>query len=188
LSNDNKNRVCPVELAGGLDNRVRRWIQNPKKILAPYVKDGMQAMDVGCGPGFFSVEMAQLVGKRGKVIAADLQDGMLEKLKLKIQGTPLAERIVLHKSEPGRVGHDGKVDFILAFYMVHEVPDKVSFFKEMKSYLNPDGLMLIVEPAFHVSGVDFKKTLAIARDAGLSAIGEPKMLLSRVACLKILEN
>ncbi len=45
-----RNRVCPVELAGSLDNRFRRWLQNPRKILAPYVREGMKVLDIGCGP------------------------------------------------------------------------------------------------------------------------------------------
>ncbi len=51
-------RVCPVALSGSLDNSIRRWLQNPKKILSPYIKEGMTVLDVGCGPGFFSIEMA----------------------------------------------------------------------------------------------------------------------------------
>lgn len=86
---NDKNRVCPVELSGGLDNRFRRWLHNPKKILGPYCKPGMTAMDLGCGPGFFTIEMARLVGTSGHVSACDLQDGMLEKLGAKIKGTHL---------------------------------------------------------------------------------------------------
>ena len=97
--NNEKNRVCPVSIAGGLDNRLRRWIQNPRKILGPYVKEGMKVLDIGCGPGFFSIEMARLVGKSGKVIALDLQEGMLRKLSNKIQGTELEKRVTLHKCE-----------------------------------------------------------------------------------------
>ena len=52
---EERNRVCPVELAGSLDGRVRGWLQNPGKILAPYVREGMTVLDVGCGPGFFSI-------------------------------------------------------------------------------------------------------------------------------------
>lgn len=51
--NEVKNRVCPVELAGSLDNKIRKWFQNPQKILAPYIKEGMKVLDIGCGPGFF---------------------------------------------------------------------------------------------------------------------------------------
>jgi len=58
-----RNRVCPVELAGSLDNKIRRWLQNPQKILDPYVKEGMKVLDLGCGPGFFSTAMAKMVGK-----------------------------------------------------------------------------------------------------------------------------
>jgi ubiquinone/menaquinone biosynthesis C-methylase UbiE len=76
---DGKNRVCPTAIAGYLDNRFRRWFQNPRKILGPYIKEGMTVLDLGCGPGFFSIDIAQMVGKSGRVIASDLQVGMLHK-------------------------------------------------------------------------------------------------------------
>ena len=69
---DRTGRVCPVERAGSLDNTIRRWLQNPKKILGPYLDEGMTVVDIGCGPGFFSIDMAQMVGKSGRVIAVDL--------------------------------------------------------------------------------------------------------------------
>ncbi|NTU84989.1 MAG: methyltransferase domain-containing protein, partial [Chloroflexales bacterium] len=84
---DTNDRVCPAALAGGLDNRLRRWLQNPRPILEPYVHAGMTALDIGCGPGFFTLELAQLVGPSGRVIAVDLQADMLEKVRTKIQGT-----------------------------------------------------------------------------------------------------
>lgn len=92
---EGKNRICPVERAGRLDNRFRKWIQNPRKILSPYIEKGMTVLDIGCGPGFFSIEMAHLVGGSGRVIALDLQEGMLQKLNKKIQGTEIAGRITL---------------------------------------------------------------------------------------------
>ena len=85
--NKERNRVCPVELANSLDGRIRKWLQDPRKILSPYVDEGMTVLDIGCGPGFFSVEMAKMVGRNGKVGSADLQDGMLQKLSNKIRGT-----------------------------------------------------------------------------------------------------
>jgi ubiquinone/menaquinone biosynthesis C-methylase UbiE len=90
-----KNRVCPVTIASSLDSSIRRWLLDPRKILGPYIKKGMTALDVGCCPGFFSFDLAQMVGKSGRIIASDLQEKMLQKLKLnkKIQGTELEERI-----------------------------------------------------------------------------------------------
>jgi len=148
--------VCPTGLSGSLDNSVRRFFQNPRKLLGKYIKNGMTIMDLGCGPGFFSIEMAKLLNGSGKVIAADLQDGMLSKLNRKITGTPLAQQIILHKCQDDQIGIHEKMDFILAFYMIHEVPDQVKLFGELKSILKPDGTIFIVEPKFHVSNSAFE--------------------------------
>ncbi len=179
-----KNRVCPVERAGSLDNRIRRWFQNPQKILSPYIREGMKVLDFGCGPGFFTIEIARLVGKSGRVIAADLQEGMLDRLRRKIKGTELEERIILHKTEADKIGLSEKVDFILAFYMVHEIPDQERFFKEAVTLLNPDGQMLIVEPPFHVSRSGFERTMEKAKKAGFILVERPKVFLGKTALLK----
>ncbi len=179
-----RGRVCPVELAGSLDNRVRRWVQNPRKILEPYLKEGMTALDVGCGPGFFTLDMALLVGDSGSVIAADLQQGMLQKVSEKIVGTDLEKRITLHKSESDKIGISGGVDFALVFYMLHEVPNETSFLEEVWSVLNSGGLLLIVEPPFHVSKTAFEKSIARAEKTGFEIVERPKVFFSKTVVLK----
>jgi len=144
----------------------------------------MTVLDIGCGPGLFTVAMAQMVGKSGRVIAADLQDGMLERLRDKIHGTALEERITLHKCPEGRIGVSDNVDFALAFYMVHEVPNQEEFFDEVRSILKPDGLVLIVEPPFHVSKRAFEETIGKARDVGLTPVERPRVFLSKSVVVK----
>lgn len=182
--NDTKRRVCPVERAGSLDNRFRRWLQNPKKILSPYVKEGMRVLDFGCGPGFFSIDMAYMVGKSGQVVACDLQEGMLQKLKDKIVGTEIEDRITLHQCNEGQIGWSEKVDFILAFYMIHEIPNQEAFFTEIWSLLKSDGQVFIVEPPFHVSKTGFEEMVRKARNAGFIPVEKPKVLLSKTVVLK----
>ena len=179
-----KNRVCPVEIAGSLDTRIRRWIQNPQKILRPHIKEGMIALDIGCGPGFFAIDMAQMVGKSGRVIAADLQEGMLQKLRDKIEGTELEERIALHKCEEQKTGVLEHVDFVLLFYMIHEVPDVKIFFNEIEAILKPGGQVFMVEPPFHVSKSSFEKTIKKANSAGLSVVERPKLFPNKAVVLK----
>ena len=183
--NDSKNRVCPVERAGSLDNRIRRWLQNPQKILGPYIKEGMTVLDIGCGPGFFSIEIAQMVGDSGRVIASDLQEGMLEKLRDKIKGTELDKRITLHKCEENKIGVSDEIDFVLLFYTVHEVPNKEALFNEIRTILKPNGQVLIVEPPFHVSKSDFEETIEKALNAGFTFVERPKVLFSKTAVLKL---
>jgi ubiquinone/menaquinone biosynthesis C-methylase UbiE len=179
-----RNRVCPVELASSLDSKVRRWLQNPNDILAPFVKEGMKVLDVGCGPGFFSIELAKLVGATGRVISADLQEGMLQELRRKIKGTILEPRITTVQCQRDKVNVSEDVDFILAFYMVHEVPDKASLFQQLRSVLKKNGRFLLVEPKlFHVSSEEFQSTLGVAEKAGFTVTHGPKLLLSWSAVL-----
>jgi len=184
--NEDRYRVCPVELANSLDSKIRRWLQNPQKILSPYVKEGMKVLDVGCGPGFFSVELAKMVGTNGKLYAVDLQEGMLKKIQDKIRGTPLEKIIQPIKCERDEIVVPEKVDFILAFYMVHEVPDKDKLFTTLKNFLNEQGEFLIVEPKlFHVSKKEFASTIRKAEKAGFIAAEGPKLTFSFSSVLKI---
>jgi len=131
--NEQKTKVCPVEHSGSLDNKLRKWLQNPNKLLAPYLKPGMKVLDIGCGPGFFTIEIAKMIGSDGKVFSVDLQEGMLNQIKKKIKGSELEKKIHLIKSDGDNFVVPEKVDFILAFYMIHEVPDKENLFKLLKN-------------------------------------------------------
>lgn len=180
-----RNRVCPVEIAGSLDTKLRRWLQNPFKLLKPYINEGMTVLDVGCGPGFFSIALAEMVGLSGKVVAADLQDGMLDIIRNKIKNTDLEKIIQLHKCDKDKIGYTSNVDFVLAFYMIHELPDQKNFFNELYSILKPGGQFLIVEPKLvHVSKAEFKNTISFAEEIGFKLIDSPKVRLSRSAILK----
>lgn len=179
MGTNSNQHVCPVEFAGSLDNRLRRWLQNPKTLLSPYINPGMRVLDMGCGPGFFTIEMAWLTGKEGQVVAADLQKGMLERIAKKINGTELSNQITLHLCQQDSIGLPGKFDFIFAFYMVHEVSDHTSFFKELASLLKPGGKLLIIEPKFHVPEKSFTKTIGILTSCGFSVIKERSTLVNR---------
>lgn len=179
-----KHRVCPVERARGLDNKIRRWLQDPKRIIGAYIKDGMTVLDLGCGPGFFSLDMARMVGESGQVIACDLQKGMLDRLEKKIAGTELEKRVRLHLCKEDSIGVADQVDFVLAFYMVHEVPDKKLFFNEISNLLKAEGKLLLVEPPFHVSKATFEKTVEMAGAAGLRPVDRPRVSLSKAVLLQ----
>jgi ubiquinone/menaquinone biosynthesis C-methylase UbiE len=180
-----RTRVCSVEHAGALEGFVRRRWQSPVKILSPFVHEGMTVLDVGCGPGYFSVPMAEMVGSRGKVIAADLQQGMLAKLAVKVRGTALEDRIALVKCETGTINVSEPVDFALAFFVVHEVPDKDRLFSELRAVVRPGGRVLLVEPRlFEVSRKAFAATTEVARAAGFTVSAGPKLSFSRSAVLE----
>lgn len=175
-----KSGVCSAKLAMFLDNPVRRFIHNPDRILSGLIKTGDTAVDIGCGPGVFTMSMAKMVGSTGKVIAVDIQDEMLEMVEKKVKSLELSSRVKLQKCKAESLCVTEPADFILTFYMVHEVPDQERFFRELAAILKNGGTYLLVEPAiFHVSKAAFEKEMKIAKESGLRITGERQLFMSR---------
>ena len=168
-----------------LDGRLRRFFQNPEKILKGLISPGMTVIDIGCGPGTFTRTMAKMAGDKGTVIACDVQEEMLEFAKTRLEGCDNYSRIKWHMCNPDSPGlEEGtKAAFILSFYMVHEVRDMDKFFCEVYEILEPGGRYLVSEPKFHVSEKDFDLTLKSAENAGFLTDERPKISMSRSVLL-----
>jgi ubiquinone/menaquinone biosynthesis C-methylase UbiE len=179
--------VCPWWLGYLLVNPLRRMIQDPGAILAPFVREGMTVLEPGPGMGFFTLEAARRVGPRGRVVAVDLQPRMLEALRKRAARAGLAERIEARQARADALGVSdlaGKVDVVLALWMVHEVPDAGRLFAELRSTLAPGGRVLVIEPRGHVSEPEFEASLAAAERAGLRRSPGPKVWRSLGAVLE----
>jgi ubiquinone/menaquinone biosynthesis C-methylase UbiE len=176
--------VMPVEHASSLTRWYRRLLQNPARMLNGQVRDGMVVLELGCGPGYFTPEIARRVGKSGKVIAADLQEGMLEIVRNKIRGTDIESRVELHKCEDDSIGVKEKVDLVVAFFVVHELPDKEKALKELKSILKPGGKVYINEFLMHPPKDKFGEMVDVARSLGFVEVERHRFLISRAIILK----
>ncbi len=179
--------VCPVWIGYILASPLRRLLQDPAKILAPYIAEGMTILEPGPGMGFFTLEMARRVGPRGSVIAVDVQPGMLRRLKRRAEKAGVADRIEcrLAKSESlGVADWAGKVDFALAFAMVHETPSAAALFAEISNALKPGGALLLVEPSGHVNNSALENELFAAAQAGLLVAERPEVRRSHAALLR----
>lgn len=177
--------LCPPWLSFTLTNVLRRMAQDPDRILRPFLGDGDTAVDVGCGPGFFTVPMACLVGRRGRVVAADIQQTMLDKTRRRAERAGVAERVELRLSGPGRLGLRGvRADFALAFWMAHEVDDLLPLFREILEALRPDGCCLLVEPRVHVTDARYDEIVSAAAVAGFERGETPAVRLSRAVVLR----
>jgi ubiquinone/menaquinone biosynthesis C-methylase UbiE len=171
--------VCSAEHAGWLSTPLRRLLHDPRRILKGLVAAGDTAIDFGCGPGFFTLPMAEMVGPDGRVVAVDLQAAMLDRLRLRAERAGLESRITLHCCAPDSVGELPAADAALAFYMVHEVPDVARFLGEVAGALKPGGRFLLVEPRGPVSAPAFAATIDLATAAGLRPVAAPRVRLSR---------
>ena len=136
--------------------------------------------------GFFTLPLARLVGSSGRVIAVDLQPKMIASLKRRAAKAHLLDRIDARLTSAETLGIadlEGKVDFTLAFAMVHEFPDARHFFAEVSRASNKNARVLLAEPRGHVRQEAFAAELAAAAATGLSVAERPAIKRSQAALL-----
>ncbi len=176
--------ICPWWMAWTFDNPLRKWFQNPESILGGLVREGMTSADIGCGMGYFSVAMATMVGPAGRVFSVDLQEKMLQYLTKRAVRAGMVDRITTVLAAPDDIKVSERVDFVLAFWMVHEVKDIPRFFGQVAAALKPGGKVLYAEPRMHVTQKRFDEILGYAKDAGFAVNDGPKVGMSRSAILE----
>ena len=184
-------RVCPWWVGYLLASPLRRLGQDPKTILAPYVRPGMVVLDVGCGMGFFSLDMAKMVGAQGKVVCVDLQPQMIRSLARRASRAGLLDRIdhrVCSKDSLGIEDYCERVDFALAFAVVHEVPDVPKLLGQIHSVLKPEGMLLVAEPKAHLSKKMFHEEELAAERVGFKSFERLEIWRSRAVVLKRLRS
>jgi SAM-dependent methyltransferase len=180
-------RVRPWWLGYLLASPVRRLLEDPSRLLSPYVREGMTALEPGPGMGFFTLELARLVGPTGRVVAPEIQPLMIAGLKRRAKRAGLTSRVESRQVAPETLGVDdlaGSVDFVLAYAVVHEMPDAARFFQQAAAVLKPGASLLFAEPAGHVKSAEFEKDLALAAKAGLKVVERPAVRRSHAVVLK----
>lgn len=106
------------------------------------LKKGDTFADIGCGPGFFTIPGAGIVGPAGRVYAIDTEVLMLKELE---KSAP-PENVAVMKSEENKIPVEaGTVDFALLAYVLHEAEDKDKFLKEIKRILRPGAIFVVLD-------------------------------------------
>jgi ubiquinone/menaquinone biosynthesis C-methylase UbiE len=180
------HRICPWWLGPLLASPLRRLLYKPEEMLSGYIESGMTVLDVGCGMGFFSLPIAGMVGTTGKVICIDLQEKMIDGLKKRAVKAGVSDRIDARICKTDKLDLEdmsGRVDFVLACALMHEVPDKERLLNEIFRVMKKGGRILISEPSGHVGSKDFEHTVQSASNAGFAEIGRPAMRRSRTVLM-----
>jgi len=173
----NKGRhVCPWWIAYLFDNPLRRLVHPPEKIVGPYVTAGMILLDFGCGFGHYTLGMARLTGPSGKVVAADIQQKMLDKTMARAKKAGL-EGVVQPLLCSGKgIGAPFIFDFALASNSIHETPDRGEIMTELFAVLRPGGRFFLMEPRSHMTLERFESEVALAESAGFVETERPRVI------------
>jgi ubiquinone/menaquinone biosynthesis C-methylase UbiE len=175
--------VCPRWACYLFDNPLRKLFHDPFAMLSPYVKPGFTVIDIGPGMGYFTIPLLKLVGGDGKVIAVDIQEEMLTVLRRRANKAGVDARLITHLSQPDDFGLKEKADFILVFWMLHEVTDQIKFLKDVKKLMKNTACVLIVEPRLHVTKTAFDHAIQLAKKSGLKVDSHPPISVSRAVLL-----
>lgn len=175
---------CPWWICWSFDNPLRRLVHNSSHIMEGLVNEGDVALDLGCGEGYFTIDIGRMVGESGHVFAIDLQEHMLTVVRRRAARAGLDSRIETILGSPDKLTTPSPVDFVLAFWMIHEVPEKDRLFADIAAAMKKGGRFLIVEPVVHVSRESFAESIRLAEAAGLNQIETRPVKLSMAAVLQ----
>lgn len=170
--------ICPYWMAFTFDNPIRKLFHNPEFMFEQYLKPNMKIMDFGCGMGYFSIALAKLTDESSHIYSVDIQDSMLKKVKRRADYYHLKNKISTHQCTNTNLGIDQKMDLILAFWMLHEVPDIKTCLTHLYNSLNEDGRLFIAEPGIHVNKKDYGNMIQLALDLGFKVHAYPKVKFS----------
>lgn len=141
---------CPVWLRWlvELDNPFTKTNRAAVIVEHLSLEPGMTVLDMGCGPGRLTVPIAIQVGQEGKVVAVDIQAGMLARAKEKVQALNLSniEFLQIGAGED-KLGCD-KFDRALLVTVLGEIPDRQAALKEIFDALKPGGILSVTEIIF----------------------------------------
>jgi len=133
------------DLALRLMSNERRRYQNPLKLSKVVgVREGMTVVDLGCGPGFFTIPLASLVGGKGRVYAVDSNNTMLRHLRANVRKAGANAKVIrIMKADISKTKiPSSSADIVLLVRLLHDIKDKKVFFREVKRICRPAGRVI----------------------------------------------
>ena len=131
------------------------------------VDPGMKVADLGSGTGFYSVELARIVGNTGTVYAVDVQQELLSKLKSEALSKNLSNIEIIWgdiDQPSGTKLQDNFVDRVLIANVLFQVDKKESVVNEAKRILRPGGLLMLVDWTDSFGGLGPQPSRIISED------------------------
>lgn len=142
-----------------LDNPLRRLLQNPNEY-CDYVKPGQVVADLGCGPGYYSIPLAEKLGPSGKLYAVDSDIKPIRVVERKAVKRHL-DNIEAHHTSASRLDfiQDGSVDFVLTvgLFCTMATREHKQAVEEIKRILKADGKAYLAAGRISIGHVDDQK-------------------------------
>ena len=169
--------TCPIWIGRLLASPLRRVFENPATVVLPLLKPKDRVLELGPALGFFTLPVAEALGPDGRLVCVDVQEGMLRRLRRRLEKRGLAGNVEMRQcthEDLGLVDLEGTCDLVLALHVVHETVSPAGTMKALARCLKPGGHLLLVEPPGHCSPAVFRSEVEAARAAGLERTPHPR--------------
>jgi len=150
LASQRQSLPCPVWLRWmvELDNPFTKVNRAAFIVETLELTEGMTVLDAGCGPGRLTVPLAGCVGPAGRVVALDIQPGMLDRARAKTEADGFSNVEFLNAALGDGKLPAGHFDRIVLVTVIGEIPGRAAAFAELFNTLKPGGILAIVEVIF----------------------------------------
>jgi len=173
--------VCPSWLSFILYNPVRKKFTARSKALdESCITRESVVLEIGAGNGFFTEALAELAKK---VIAVELQQGMVRKLKKRVQRFGDVVEIVMEDIASAVLPHD-MADVCLLYYSFHEITRQEEAAANIARTVKRGGVLSIYEPSVEVNRIDMETTVSRFQSLGFSLEEAHDTMFTRFARLR----
>jgi ubiquinone/menaquinone biosynthesis C-methylase UbiE len=159
--------------------RSHRWrtAENSAAYLLPHLSPGLDLLDVGCGPGTITADLAALVGS-GQVVGLDREDGPLVSARAEAEIRGLTNASYVAGDVYALDFPDETFDIVHAHQVLQHLTDPVAALREMARVTRPGGLIAARDSDYaamtwHPASAGLTRWLALYREVARSNDAEP---------------
>jgi ubiquinone/menaquinone biosynthesis C-methylase UbiE len=135
-----------VEGADWLDRPEREKEEAPSKAIAALaIAPGAVVADIGAGSGYYTSMLAKAVGPSGRVVATDLQPGMLDLIRARVTREKLSNVEIVQGRSDDPVLPANTFDLVLMVDVYHELSAPRAFVRKLGEALKADGRLVLIE-------------------------------------------
>ncbi len=135
---------CPLAIAWVLELPVR--LRTVPRVLDEIgIQEGERVLELGPGPGAFTVDASRRAGQHGQLIAIDIQPGMIARVKQKLQEAHISNTQAQVADAYHLPLDDESINRAFLVTVLPEIPDRGRALAELRRVLGPDGILSITE-------------------------------------------
>jgi ubiquinone/menaquinone biosynthesis C-methylase UbiE len=160
---------CPASVSWLVDNPVRRWYLR-HVVERTGVRSGERVLELGPGPGTFTIEAARRTSPRGSVVAVDIQPKMISALQHRVREAGVDNVGACVAAASQLPLEDRSVDRAFLVTVLPEIPDKQSALSELRRVLKPSGILSVTEEFLDPDYPLRRTTMRWASEAGFELV------------------